>query len=411
MKSKSLPDFASLLLCAFVLLPGVNAQDVVIIGLNSDGDDQVAFVAAETISGSAQVYFTDAPYDDTNNSFTNTEGVLQWTAPAGGISKDDVVLIQNNASDDSFTLTCSAGSGATCGTVSEVNAGFTLAVSGDQVYAYTATDSGNPFTTVTEIFGVVDTATGSLDANANPTSDYPKALVVDLTTHQDNAHFTGSRTNTTQADIENLTNWTTSNDAVTISTTAFTNSSLPVELVLFRALASQSQLILHWTTASETNNAGFEVQQKVGTSFTSLGFVEGFGTTLEAQTYEFEVPTSTPGPYTFRLKQVDFDGHFEYSAELEVTIGLPDSYRLSEAYPNPFNATTSFTLSVQARQEVTVAVYDLMGRLVRTLYAGVLEANQAQAFTFEASDLPSGVYIIQAQGETFTASQRVMLVK
>ncbi len=193
-----------------------------------------------------------------------------------------------------------------------------------------------------------------------------------------------------------------------------TGANLPVELVSFDAQLDGQAAELRWETASETNNAGFEIQQfstDGAATWEALGWVEGHGTTLEAQTYSYRVDFLAAGTYRFRLKQIDFDGTFEYSPEVEVAVGIPSAYHLSPAYPNPFNPETQFSLSVAQAQQVQVAVYDIMGRRVAMLYDGLIEAQTTRAMMFEAESLPSGLYLIRVLGERFVTSQTVTLVK
>ena len=189
------------------------------------------------------------------------------------------------------------------------------------------------------------------------------------------------------------------------------NPLLPVELASFDALLDGKNVLLRWTTLSETDNAGFEVEQQFGDVFRQIGYVDGFGTTNEAQNYTFKVQDLDAGTHVFRLKQVDFDGTFEYTESVEVNVGVPGEYELAAAYPNPFNPSTQFTLAVAADQDVTVAVYNVQGRRVATLHQGPMTANERHTFAFEAGSLPSGLYAIQIIGDTFTASQTVMLQK
>ena len=195
---------------------------------------------------------------------------------------------------------------------------------------------------------------------------------------------------------------------------------LPVELTRFVATADGRDVVLQWQTASETNNAGFEIQSKgAGRSSDNVDldtwhvwdFVEGHGTTLEPQTYQHRLEDFAPGPYRFRLKQLDFDGAFEYSPEVEVALELVEAFYLSAVYPNPFNPQTQLSLMVKRAQHVTVSVYDVLGRQVAVLFAGEMAPEQARSLVFEANALPSGTYVIQAVGETFTASQRAVLAK
>lgn len=201
-----------------------------------------------------------------------------------------------------------------------------------------------------------------------------------------------------------------------------TPTSLPVELTHFNAQADGSDILLRWTTASETNNSGFEVQvqavpaveqtpEAALANWKPLTFISGYGTTVEAQTYTYRLPDFEPGVYRFRLKQIDFDGTFAYSPATELTIVLPEQFALSAAYPNPFNPETQFTLSLQQSQAVRVTVYDVLGRAVQTLHKGLLSATQVHTFQFDAVGEPSGWYQIEVQGEAFRATERVLLLK
>ena len=188
---------------------------------------------------------------------------------------------------------------------------------------------------------------------------------------------------------------------------------LPVELTSFNATVSGDAVFLKWVTASETNNAGFDVQMRSNNEneFHALGFVEGHGTTTEVQTYTFIVPNLDPGAYAFRLKQIDYDGAFEYSDEIEVTVGVPGTHLLTNAYPNPFNPQARFSLSVAQTQNVNVKVYDALGRRVLNLFDGVMAAGSADPFALDGRGLATGLLFIRATGETFSASQAVTLVR
>ena len=186
---------------------------------------------------------------------------------------------------------------------------------------------------------------------------------------------------------------------------------IPVELVSFDAHTNGSDVVLAWETASETNNAGFEVQLKNGDDWSVLGFVEGQGTTTEAQTYTFTAAGIDVGTHTFRLKQIDFDGAFEYSDEVEATIEVIGTHQLSNAYPNPFNPTSQFTLAVARDQRVTAELYNVLGQRVATLFNGTIEANSTRIVQIDGSALASGAYIVRVTGETFADALRVTLTK
>lgn len=191
------------------------------------------------------------------------------------------------------------------------------------------------------------------------------------------------------------------------------NANLPVELTAFEGVVDESRVLLTWATASELDNAGFEVQHRPAgqETFQVLGFVAGHGTTADAQTYSFRADDLTPGTHTFRLMQLDFDGLYEYSPEIELTLELPGTHVLTDSYPNPFNPTTQFNLTVARDQEVGIHLYDALGQQVQTIHQGALGANTAHRFTIEAGTLPSGLYIYQVRGASFTDSRRIMLMK
>ncbi len=188
------------------------------------------------------------------------------------------------------------------------------------------------------------------------------------------------------------------------------DTPLPVELTSFEPAVAGRNVRLNWTTASETNNAGFSVEMKEGEGFVEKGFVAGQGTTLEAQRYSFDAGTLLPGTYTFRLRQVDFDGVFEYSPEVEVAVALDEPFFFSAPQPNPMRAESRVHVSVQQTQKVSVRVYDLLGREVETLMDGVLASGEARTLVLERGNLPAGLYLIQLQGSGFQSTRQVTLL-
>jgi|GEM_PF-5295824 len=187
---------------------------------------------------------------------------------------------------------------------------------------------------------------------------------------------------------------------------------LPVELTAFSVVLDGSDAVLNWQTASELNNQGFEIQEASGDqAFEALGFVEGAGTTVFAQSYRYVAHNLTPGTHRFRLKQVDFSGAIFYSTVVEVSANLTDDYVLSPAYPNPFSVRTNFTLSIRKAQHVRVDVYDMLGRRVAALFDGTIPASSVQAFSLDGTTLSGGTYLYRVTGETFSESRTVTMVK
>ena len=192
-----------------------------------------------------------------------------------------------------------------------------------------------------------------------------------------------------------------------------TGDPLPVELISFEAQLDGKQAVLSWKTASETNNAGFEVQHQRAETETwhQLGFVEGQGTTNKEQAYSYQTKDLGPGTHQFRLKQVDLDGAFEYSPTVELTLALNDGPQLSAPYPNPFSGRAQLSLTLASEQHVQIAVYNTLGQQVLMLHRGPLKANTQHTFTLDGQRLPSGLYLIQARGQDFSMTRRAVLTK
>ncbi len=188
-------------------------------------------------------------------------------------------------------------------------------------------------------------------------------------------------------------------------------SQLPVELVSFDAKVQDDELALTWKTATEVNNAGFEIEEKTAGGFNSLAFVPGQGTVAEETTYYHTIDRLAPGWHTFRLKQIDFDGRFSFSDEKKVFLEIAGAFHFGAAYPNPFNPRTQFTLTLATKQHVVIEVYNLIGKRVLTLANEELEENQPYLFTLDAGALPNGIYLIQATGQYFKATKSVTLLK
>ena len=192
-----------------------------------------------------------------------------------------------------------------------------------------------------------------------------------------------------------------------------TVADLPVELSHFGVKSDDGDLLLEWTTASETNNSGFTIEHRLAddAAFRDVGYVPGAGTSFETRSYTFRVPDPGPGRHVVRLKQVDFDGAFTYSPQLLTQIEVPGDYFLTAAYPNPFSASATVEFAVPASQKVRLELVDIQGRPVRVLYDGRLEANARRKARIDAAGLASGTYFVRMSGERFQSSEMVTLAK
>ncbi len=190
------------------------------------------------------------------------------------------------------------------------------------------------------------------------------------------------------------------------------DDGLPVELTSITVSIEQDEALLSWTTATEENNAGFEVEHGYsGSPFQKIGYVEGQGTTTDAHAYSYRVNDLNPGLHSFRLKQVDFDGTFEYSPVIEAVVSIPDELWLDQIYPNPFNPSATVRFAVPTEQHVHVELYNMLGQPVQTLFSSVAGANKPIMVRINGSEFPSGQYIVRATGLTSSTSRVVSLLK
>jgi hypothetical protein len=189
-----------------------------------------------------------------------------------------------------------------------------------------------------------------------------------------------------------------------------TNEPVPVELISFIASANNSIINLNWSTATELNNSGFEVQRKVGTSdWSSIGFIIGSGTTTTQNNYSYTDQNPFVGNNIYRLKQIDYDGTFEYSQEVEVEL-VPFEYVLQQNYPNPFNPTTTVNFNIPKEDFVNVTIFNSLGEKVATLLDGVMSAG-THSLTFDANGFASGLYILKMTSGSYSNTIKMNLMK
>ena len=144
-------------------------------------------------------------------------------------------------------------------------------------------------------------------------------------------------------------------------------------------------------------------------SWSKIGFVDGHGTSNSVRKYSFLDVSAVAGTYNYRLKQFDRDGNFEYSANVEAAIA-PKTAMLEQNYPNPFNPTTVISYQLPVNSVVALKIYDVLGREVETLVAGMQSAGDHHV-TFNGAALPSGVYFYRLQAGSFTGTKKLLLLK
>jgi hypothetical protein len=189
---------------------------------------------------------------------------------------------------------------------------------------------------------------------------------------------------------------------------------LPVEMTSFTAtMLNTNNALLTWSTATEVNNRGFEIERRTEKSsmWTSIGFVAGAGVSNVNQKYSYQDVILTSGVYVYRIKQIDNDGAFKYSASTQVDAGVSKGLELVNNYPNPFNPTTELRFSVPENGYATLKVYNVLGQEVATLFDGVAEAGHYITMTFNAGNIASGVYFSRLQYNGKSMIQRMLLMK
>lgn len=191
---------------------------------------------------------------------------------------------------------------------------------------------------------------------------------------------------------------------------------LPVELVSFSSAVTGRDVELSWSTSEELNNSGFDIEKSsVEGDWTKVGFVAGNGTTSEARNYKYTDKNLATGKYKYRLKQIDYNGNFEYfNLSAEAVIGVPVKFELEQNYPNPFNPSTKINFSLPVDGDASLRVYDNSGRLAAIIMSGSIKSGYYST-DFDASGLPSGVYYYRldfsGSGMSFTKTMKMALLK
>lgn len=175
-------------------------------------------------------------------------------------------------------------------------------------------------------------------------------------------------------------------------------------------------VVLDWTTATETNNMGFDVEKSSdGVSFSKIGFVKGSGTTTSSKTYQFKDEQPNDGKTYYRLRQIDLNGQFAYSQVIEIETSTVTDFVIYQNYPNPFNPSTTIKFNLPAAAQVNITVFDVMGSEVANILTKDL-AQGTHSVDFNASHLASGSYLYtitatMADGTVYRESKKMQLLK
>ena len=242
------------------------------------------------------------------------------------------------------------------------------------------------------------------------TSSYGDSVVVD-TLHVDHLVHLSGLTFDTEYHYRIRAYDSDSNEVVTPDMSFVTepDNPLAVQLVAFGGrVVSDREVLLEWSMLSADGIASIDVEQKAGSVFVASETVAVTGEETEYSVRLTDVPY---GQQVFRLRFVEVDGAVTYSNEIDLLVELLGGFALTDAYPNPFRHSASFSLTVTKPQHVTVEVFNLSGQRVAVLYDGTLAAQVHQEFVFDGSSLADGVYFYRVRGGDFVASNKFVLVK
>ncbi|MBK7499003.1 MAG: T9SS type A sorting domain-containing protein [Ignavibacteriales bacterium] len=186
---------------------------------------------------------------------------------------------------------------------------------------------------------------------------------------------------------------------------------VPVELTSFTGDYEDGVVKLKWITATETNNSGFEVERRNDYSaYESIGFVNGNGTSTNRVTYNFVDDNLSSNRYYYRLKQIDLDGTFDYSNEVQIEIDALMNYQLYQNYPNPFNPSTEIYFTLAKSGNVSLKVFNSLGSVVATLIDGYMESGK-HSIKYITKDSSSGIYFYKLKADNFTSTRKMLFIK
>jgi glucose/arabinose dehydrogenase len=197
-------------------------------------------------------------------------------------------------------------------------------------------------------------------------------------------------------------------------------TSVPVELISFKAKASNNKIVIEWSTASELNNKGYYVERYLNDRWHSITFLKGNGTATEKNYYEYADDFSQityKGIVRYRLKQLDFDGTFTHTNEIAVEVDFTKiDYLLEQNYPNPFNPSTTIKYNIPEESDVEIKIYNILGKLVDQFNYKIKPAGFYKE-EWTPSGLTSGVYYINLKaqslvsGKSFNKIIKAILIK
>ncbi|HRI46876.1 MAG TPA: T9SS type A sorting domain-containing protein [Ignavibacteriaceae bacterium] len=290
----------------------------------------------------------------------------------------------------------------------------------NQMAEYTLTVSGGPLvaagTNIAASVGTLTAGTGMQKIGDELTHTSPKQAVDGIVTFTFNYTAPATPQTITLYGAGNSVNLNGGNDGdqwnFATNFSVEVSNVIPVELTSFTSQVVVNDVILNWATASETNNAGFNVERKGSSAeWTNVGFITGNGTTSELSNYSYADRNLSNGTYNYRLKQIDLDGSSKYyNLNSEIDINSPNSFELSQNYPNPFNPSTVINFRLEKDEAVTLKIYDISGKEIAQLVNSEMKAGN-HSIVFDASSLSSGTYLYELISGNQKAIKKLILIK
>lgn len=268
-----------------------------------------------------------------------------------------------------------------------------------------STNNGSTFTPLTGSYTTL--GSGSFQPNGEPLYDGVRSSwvneVMDLTNYNSNQ---------VKLKFELKTDVSVTGDGWFVDDISIVVYGIvPVELNSFTANVQNDEVMLNWSTSSETNNMGFEIQRRTNNDkWTKLNFVQGKGTTTEKSSYSYVDKNPVEGISYYRLKQMDFDGSSKIYTAVEVNFETVKEYSIAQNFPNPFNPSTVINYSLAKSGNITLKVYNILGSEVATLVDEFVDAGK-HSVKFNASDFTSGIYFYTIKADNFTSTKKMMLMK
>ncbi len=190
-----------------------------------------------------------------------------------------------------------------------------------------------------------------------------------------------------------------------------TDYVIPVEMTSFNATADDNNVRLNWTTKTELNNSGFDILRSFdGNDWKKIAFIGGSGTTSETTNYSFTDQQLKNGYYSYKLKQIDYNGGINYSNIVNLFISAPVKYELEQNYPNPFNPSTTIRFSIPQEVHVNLSIYNLLGEKVKELKNEVMKSGYLEV-VFDASAISAGVYFYRIEAGHYVQTKKMILLK